>query len=403
MLPRRGPAIAVASVVVARVAGGEQGHPLAVGQRLPVAHHADVGAEPHGPGKADRVVDVHADEPPAVVLLVPTEMLVAVELEAILEDLGYAPVGIAPDLDSAMALADLGIEAVSFTGSQAGIITDSTHTKAKILEVKGDRVREALQTNYENYEILLVDDGSTDDTAYIAAQFPQVRYIHQSNNGLSHARNTGAAAAKGEVLAYTDSDCMADVDWLYYLLGTLVSGDYAGVGGPNITPPARNWIQACVAAAPGGPPPTALPVCHDQPWTRRDDVPSELVERAAPTGPGAWLKPNFSAVSTSRRSSSGTRAISRTWMSSRSADSRPVMRPAAVSAVIEERPLGADRREAVGLSQRQLAAKVGAEPEGADIAQQGLGFAEAVTLRPESVGANMRPNIEPRCSCAATM
>jgi aspartate kinase len=43
-----------------------------------------------------------------------------------------------------MALADLGIEAVSFTGSQAGIITDSVHTKAKILEVKGDRVREGL-------------------------------------------------------------------------------------------------------------------------------------------------------------------------------------------------------------------------------------------------------------------
>jgi aspartate kinase len=43
-----------------------------------------------------------------------------------------------------MALADLGIEAVSFTGSQAGIITDSVHMKAKILEVKGDRVREGL-------------------------------------------------------------------------------------------------------------------------------------------------------------------------------------------------------------------------------------------------------------------
>jgi len=107
--------------------------------------------------------------------------------------------------------------------------------------------------NYPDYEVILVDDGSTDDTAYIAAQFPQVRYIHQSNHGLSHARNTGAVAAKGEVLAYTDSDCMADVDWLYYLIGTLVCGDYAGVGGPNVTPPAQNWVQACVAAAPGGP------------------------------------------------------------------------------------------------------------------------------------------------------
>ncbi len=43
-----------------------------------------------------------------------------------------------------MALADLGVEAVSFTGSQAGIVTNTVHTKAKILEVKGDRVREAL-------------------------------------------------------------------------------------------------------------------------------------------------------------------------------------------------------------------------------------------------------------------
>src|SRR2546430_6162323 len=107
--------------------------------------------------------------------------------------------------------------------------------------------------NYPNYEVILVDDGSTDNTAQIAAQFPNVHYIHQSNHGLRHALNTGAAAAKGEVFAYTDSDCMADPDWLYYLVGTLISGEYAGVGGPNVSPPAQNAIQACVAAAPGGP------------------------------------------------------------------------------------------------------------------------------------------------------
>jgi aspartate kinase len=43
-----------------------------------------------------------------------------------------------------MALADLGVEAVSFTGSQVGIITDTAHTKAKIVEVRGDRARQAL-------------------------------------------------------------------------------------------------------------------------------------------------------------------------------------------------------------------------------------------------------------------
>ena len=81
------------------------------------------------------------------------------------------------------------------------------HTLAACLDSLG-------KLNYPAYEVILVDDGSTDDTAYVAAQFPSVRYIHQTNHGLSHARNAGAAAAKGEVLAYTDSDCMADVDWL---------------------------------------------------------------------------------------------------------------------------------------------------------------------------------------------
>ena len=107
--------------------------------------------------------------------------------------------------------------------------------------------------DYPHYEVILVDDGSTDNTREIAARFPKIRYIQQTNHGLSHARNHGAAVAKGEIFAYTDSDCMADPDWLYYLIGTLFSGDYAGVGGPNVSPPAQNWVQACVAAAPGGP------------------------------------------------------------------------------------------------------------------------------------------------------
>lgn len=107
--------------------------------------------------------------------------------------------------------------------------------------------------DYPDYEVIVVDDGSTDNTQEILKNHPWVKAITQPNKGLSVARNVGAAAATGEILAYTDSDCMADPDWLFYLVGTLLSGNYAGVGGPNISPPAENWHQACVAAAPGGP------------------------------------------------------------------------------------------------------------------------------------------------------
>jgi len=117
-----------------------------------------------------------------------------------------------------------------------------------------DRCLESLKhLEYPDYEVILVDDGSKDNTPEIAAKHPWIVSIRQENKGLSYARNVGGYAAKGEVIAYTDSDCMADPDWLYFLVGTLISGEYAGVGGPNISPPAEDWIQACVSAAPGGP------------------------------------------------------------------------------------------------------------------------------------------------------
>jgi len=107
--------------------------------------------------------------------------------------------------------------------------------------------------NYPDYEVILVDDGSTDDTAQIAAHRPNVRVIHEPNLGLSAARNSGITAAKGEIVAFTDSDCRADEDWLYYLVGDLLKTDACAIGGHNIPPPDENWIAGAVAVSPGAP------------------------------------------------------------------------------------------------------------------------------------------------------
>src|SRR5207253_4611327 len=96
---------------------------------------------------------------------------------------------------------------------------------------------EGLQRlEYPDYEVIVVDDGSTDATAAIAAEYG-CRVISTENRGLSSARNTGLEAASGEIVAYTDDDARPDPHWLTYLAATFMTTDFVGVGGPNIAPP----------------------------------------------------------------------------------------------------------------------------------------------------------------------
>ncbi|MBK8598783.1 MAG: glycosyltransferase [Holophagales bacterium] len=107
--------------------------------------------------------------------------------------------------------------------------------------------------NYPDYEVILVDDGSKDSVPEIAARYPYIRYHRQVNRGLSVARNVGMDLAKGEVIAYTDDDCFADPDWLYFLISKLLETGASAVGGPNFLPPGDGPVAACVSASPGAP------------------------------------------------------------------------------------------------------------------------------------------------------
>jgi GT2 family glycosyltransferase len=120
----------------------------------------------------------------------------------------------------------------------------------------GRTLDETLQSlaklTYPDYEVIVIDDGSTDNTSNIVANH-DVRCIRTENGGLSRARNLGIEAATGEIVAFIDSDAYADPDWLYHMVTSLREQEAAAVGGPNLAPPQDGFVADCVDFAPGNP------------------------------------------------------------------------------------------------------------------------------------------------------
>ncbi len=88
-----------------------------------------------------------------------------------------------------------------------------------------------LSQDYNSeYEVIAVDDGSIDLSAYIIKHYP-VKYIYQKNNGPATARNTGWENAGGEIICFTDSDCVPQSDWLSKITSDFSNDGIAGVGG----------------------------------------------------------------------------------------------------------------------------------------------------------------------------
>ncbi len=87
-----------------------------------------------------------------------------------------------------------------------------------------------LSQTHPETEIIVVDDGSSDRTAALAGEYPEIKLFRQSNAGPAAARNHGAKMARGDIVAFTDSDCVPRRDWLEKLLAGF-DDNVAGVGG----------------------------------------------------------------------------------------------------------------------------------------------------------------------------
>jgi len=125
-----------------------------------------------------------------------------------------------------------------------------------------------------SWELLIVDNGSTDDTPQVVADFEHelpIRYTREDKAGLANARNHGVAAARGRFICWTDDDVEIDRDWLAAYARAFVAHPEASVFGgriyPKLLPPTPPWfarllhlwpISDIVAARDFGDKPVAL-------------------------------------------------------------------------------------------------------------------------------------------------
>ncbi|MEL7520293.1 MAG: glycosyltransferase family 2 protein [Cyanobacteria bacterium J06634_5] len=132
-----------------------------------------------------------------------------------------------------------------------------THNREQYL---GAAIDSLLNQTLEHYEVIVVDNASTDGTADVAKARlgnPKVRYIYESTLGLSVARNTGAQAAQGDIIAYLDDDAEASTGWLASLVSVFEKNERVAIAGgkvtliwpPNAHPP--TWLSADLSSGLG--------------------------------------------------------------------------------------------------------------------------------------------------------
>lgn len=88
----------------------------------------------------------------------------------------------------------------------------------------------------DSYEVIVVDNGSDQSIEPMVSRFPQAKSAYEAQPGSYAARNKGVAIAQGEILAFTDSDCIPMPDWLEKGVATLMRVPNCGIVGGKLVP-----------------------------------------------------------------------------------------------------------------------------------------------------------------------
>ena len=129
-----------------------------------------------------------------------------------------------------------------------------THNREDYL---GAAIDSLLEQDFSNYEVIVVDNASSDSTKQIVESrlpHPRLQYVYEHVTGLSVARNTGAKASQGEIIAYLDDDAVASTGWLSCLWQAYQNNPQLAIAGGKVTlifPPGKTsppWLSADLAS-----------------------------------------------------------------------------------------------------------------------------------------------------------
>ncbi len=110
-------------------------------------------------------------------------------------------------------------------------------------------VRHLLELDYPGYEVIVVDNNSTDNTPQLAQKFP-ITFLTEKKPGWPAARNTAIQLSQARYVANIDADCFAERDWLKNLMRVLLSDErIGGVVGRTKVEPGRTLVQQFYAAS----------------------------------------------------------------------------------------------------------------------------------------------------------